>query len=688
MNHRKLLYAPVGLVLLGAGIIIAQDEIKPQYKPSQKAYYLTDAQVSFVRPGLKLEIQKVEFAPPNVIVTFRVSDNANQGLDRLGIQTPGAVSTGFVLARVKPGDSQYTNYFTTHVTTGPVPGCKACGSTSVGFDYPAADSGGIYASLDNGVYTYTFGNKLPANFEVNAAHTLGMYARRDLSAFGFPLNSSGTVANAVLDFVPAGVAVTQVRDVVRTESCNQCHNPLAQHDGLRQEFRLCVLCHNPSHMDPYTGNSLDAKVYIHKIHMGANLPSVSGKPLNILGTSGAPVTNGVATGATQSPMPGGSVPAGKPYQIIGSGQSIEDFSTVVWPQDVRNCTTCHQKGAQSDNYKNNPSRAACGSCHDDVNFTTGQGHAGGAQTDDSLCSGCHPADTGLEFDLSVVGVHTIPINSKQLKGLNVKILDVANTNAGDKPAVSFTVTDNAGSPVDVSKLDSFGLQLAGPTTDYTSAIGLPVPSPEDARKATVGRTGYTYTFTSALPKDATGTFTVGAQGYRLVTIPGPLAGQSFNLRESFFNPVSILESAGPRSSRAARSWTLLRNATSATRRSALHCGARRNTEYCVMCHNPTSADTQVPAQTVNFRTHIHRIHRGTDLENDWTINGTNNFNGVRFPGDLRDCAKCHVNNSNQLPLPDGLADAITPRLFYSPTKPAASACLGCHDGEMPQRTLT
>ena len=100
-----------------------------------------------------------------------------------------------------------------------------------------------------------------------------------------------------------------------------------------------------------------------------------------------------------------------------------------------------------------------------------------------------------------------------------------------------------------------------------------------------------------------------------------------------------------------------------------------------MCHNPTSADTQTPPQTVNFRTHIHRIHTGVDLENDWTINGTNNFNGVEFPGDRRDCAKCHVNNSNLLPLPDGLADTKTPRLFYSPLKPAASACLGCHDGE-------
>ena len=101
-----------------------------------------------------------------------------------------------------------------------------------------------------------------------------MYARRDLSAFGFPLNSLGTVANAILDFVPSGAAVTQVRDVVTTAACNQCHDPLSVHGGSRQEVRLCILCHNPGNVDPYTGNALDLKVFIHKLHMGANLPSV------------------------------------------------------------------------------------------------------------------------------------------------------------------------------------------------------------------------------------------------------------------------------------------------------------------------------------------------------------------------------------------------------------------------------
>jgi OmcA/MtrC family decaheme c-type cytochrome len=91
------------------------------------------------------------------------------------------------------------------------------------------------------------------------------------------------------------------------------------------------------------------------------------------------------------------------------------YNETTYPQDQRNCTKCHngaatnQDGstntnqtAQGDNWKTVPSRLACGSCHDGINFATGTGttsdgrtigHVGGARTDDSLCSLCHDAPT-------------------------------------------------------------------------------------------------------------------------------------------------------------------------------------------------------------------------------------------------------------------------------------------------------
>ena len=147
-----------------------------------------------------------------------------------------------MLARIRPGDTQYTSYFSNTVTvaaSASIPGCKACTYTGQTATQATGDSGGTYANLGNGVYTYTFGKQLPANFDVNCTNTLGMYARRNLSAFGFPLNTLGTVANTTLDFVPNGTsAVTQVRDVVSTAACNQCHDPLNVHGGSRQSSQV------------------------------------------------------------------------------------------------------------------------------------------------------------------------------------------------------------------------------------------------------------------------------------------------------------------------------------------------------------------------------------------------------------------------------------------------------------------
>ncbi len=48
---------------------------------------------------------------------------------------------------------------------------------------------------------------------------------------------------------------------------------------------------------------------------------------------------------------------------------------------------------QGDNWKNNPSRMACGACHNNINWATGENHpgVGGARADDSQCKTCHTA---------------------------------------------------------------------------------------------------------------------------------------------------------------------------------------------------------------------------------------------------------------------------------------------------------
>ena len=120
------------------------------------------------------------------------------------------------------------------------------------------------------------------------------------------------------------------------------------------------MCHTPQTINPDTELTQDMKVLIHKIHMGSSLPSVQ---------------------------------AGTPYRIWHRG-AWSDFSAVVFPQDIRNCTACHSaKAGQPNNWKTNPSMEACGSCHDDVNFATGANHSDAkiVQIDNKSCSTCHIA---------------------------------------------------------------------------------------------------------------------------------------------------------------------------------------------------------------------------------------------------------------------------------------------------------
>jgi OmcA/MtrC family decaheme c-type cytochrome len=106
---------------------------------------------------------------------------------------------------------------------------------------------------------------------------------------------------------------------------------------------------------------------------------------------------------------------------------------------------------------------------------------------------------------------------------------------------------------------------------------------------------------------------------------------------------------------------------------------RRNTDYCILCHNPNHVDNNTPATSVNFRTMIMGLHMGSSLTSPVTIN-TTNLNGLQFPGDQRDCAKCHVGTTYTVPLPAGLIPTVDPTFWYSPLQPTASACLGCHNG--------
>jgi OmcA/MtrC family decaheme c-type cytochrome len=497
--------------------------------------------------------------------------------------------------------------------------------------------------------TYKFGTAIPANFGSSDTFTLGAYATRNLT----DIIGKNYYTNPIKDFRIDGAAVTDTwAKINQATSCLNCHDVLAFHGGSRREVRLCVLCHTEGVTDPDTSNSVDMEVLIHKIHNGPNL------------------ANG--------------------YKIIGFGGSVHDYSHITYPQDVRNCQNCHegtvpaQKPAQAHLWFSEPTRDACGACHDTINWTTGAGHAAGPQANDDACATCHQPD-GPEFGASVKGAHTIPEKSTQLAGVNAKIVSVSNVKAGEKPTIVIKVTNNKGEALDPTKFATFAPILAGPTTSYRTYFR------EDARTratfdAATGNT--TYTFTNAIPADAKGSFAFSADIYRNATLKRADGEADVTLREAAFNPIQYASLTGAAAA-PRRTAVDLAKCNKCHDRLALHGGQRMNTQECVICHNPTQTDaarrpaTAKPDESISFQYMIHRIHTGEELQNDFTVYGfgntAHNYNEVLFPGNRANCDTCHVNGTQQLPPPITADTVILPRGFFSPVGPGTAACLGCHD---------
>jgi OmcA/MtrC family decaheme c-type cytochrome len=571
------------------------------------------------------------------------------------------------------GQKDYTAY-TTRTATGTV-----IASTQ----QPGADSGGVSATTGTpGQYQYTFHTKAPSGFDATATHTIGIYGSRNLTVYNLGTN----YASATFNFVPNGSQVSHVHDIIRTASCDNCHDQLSAHGGSRRGMDMCVLCHTPQNTDPNTGDTLDAKVFFHKIHMGASLPSVI---------------------------------AGTPYVPAKNQFGTFDYSNVVFPadpSDPRRCETCHSQttgAAQATAYLTNPSRAACGACHDDVDFATGANHPGGIQQDDTLCANCHIPQGELDFDASIKGAHVAPTTSSLLTGLAVNITKVANGTAGSAPVVSFTVQDGGGNPLALSKLGSISFTMAGPTADYgATSFGSNVTTPgyvtEGATGASCGTNGACqYTFTHSIPSSATGTYSIGVEARRSETVSALTNGATQQVSITYGAPNKVVYFSVDGSPVASRRQVVaLANCNQCHVALSVHGSLRNNTEYCVLCHNPmntdastramaqNAADKSAPPQGINFNLLVHRVHYGINMQaanRSYVVVGFggshNDFSGTLFPAmsptgaatDTRNCSLCHVNSTEQNNLSlTGLLPVTDPQGPINPVQPFTSACTGCH----------
>ncbi|MDP2998683.1 MAG: OmcA/MtrC family decaheme c-type cytochrome, partial [Bryobacterales bacterium] len=609
LRSSVLRWIPAVVLLVGSALLIGSNS-RPDLTAHDKAYYADPKLVSFVRPGLTVKILSAAIGTDGTVrARLRVTDLKGLPLDREGIVTPGVVTIRLIAAHIPKNQTQYRSYTTSATTPG----------------QPAADVNGVFERVAEGEYQYTFATKVPASYDRTVTHTIGVQANRNLTEFDL-----GTqVDNDVFHFVPDGSKVVTTRDVVRTATCNgRCHDPLAIHGGNRRKVELCVLCHQPQNVSR-SGNPVDFPVLIHKIHRGADLPSVK---------------------------------AGGSYAF----SATNDFSSVVFPAGVRNCEVCHDPksgAAQADAWLK-PNRNACGACHDDVNFATGAGHVDLPQVSDSQCANCHIPQGELEFDASIRGAHLDSRFSRDLPGTVFEVVSVSDGVAGKRPTVTFTVKDKAGNPIPLSAMDRLTLVLAGPTTDYSFFVS------EDVRQAEGVADGRNYwTFRDPIAPAAKGTYSIGIEGYRSIRLlPGTKKEQT--VRDAGMNKLAYFSVDGskvlPR-----RTVVQIEKCNSCHLQLEFHGRNRNQTEYCVRCHNVNQTDAAGrpaaagPAQAITFKVMIHSIHTGADLTREFAIySGSGrkfDFSDVRFPGDRRNCAKCHVNGSEQLPLPDYVSKVNNPR---------------------------
>ncbi len=681
------------LAVLAASIMMLNGDVKKNvFGVHDAARYADPNVIEYIQPGLTFTIVSAKIAADGTIsVDYKIADPTGAALDSAGVVTPGPVSASFLAAYIPTGQAQFASYIvkTVAAATGSATATQASG-----------DSGGTTQTVAVGEYIYTFKTKAPAGFNANATNRIGIYGSRNLTQWGL----GTSYADTTFDFVPAG-GTPAPRDVVRTTDCNNCHgsaatatgaNGLAAHGGTRRTVDLCIMCHQPQTSDPNTGNSLDMKVFIHKIHMGSQLPSVQG---------------------------------GKPYQVVGHANAVSDWSTVVYPADPRRCQTCHNPkngAAQTNVWLTTPGAAACGACHDSDNFATGTNHAGGPQPDDSQCANCHIQQGELPFDASIIGGHTIPAYAPGVPGINFTLVSVANGNAGQKPTVTFAVKDNSGNPIPMSTFSansgSLSLTMAGPTSDYgytnfgvSTTPGYVTESVMTA--AQCGSTGTcTYAFTHAVPTGATGTYAIGIEGRMSITLlPGTTTQQT--AQYSGKNQVIYFSVDGtPVAPR--RTVVALANCNECHVDLELHGSLRNNTEYCVICHNPSNTDfttrptstvtayQTLPNQAINFALMVHKIHTGVNLEanfkQDYIVVGhggaPSDFGaafasvptsipntGVRYPAmgptgsvqDTTQCYMCHTGGSEGV-FPEGKNAVNDPEGLLNPAPATTSACTACH----------
>jgi OmcA/MtrC family decaheme c-type cytochrome len=510
MRTSKLMTLSV-LVAAGIGLTACSGDTGPQGATgptgptgpagSGVADYLTMTDAQRAEASFVVELLGTPTLPADgrPVVNLKITDRYGNGVKGMGpvaatVTAPG-ITWRFAQLQLAPaanGSNSYWQSFMPASTT----------TTASTENCPTVSSGVITIPVTNmtdngdGTYAYRFTkaiNNGSASIAYDAARNqrivvLASYAQPTGTGSdpSLPRNVFAPI-NLTMDWIPAtGAVTTGQNEKVNPAACFDCHGSFRAaalqnttnmagyfHAGGRFEFTTCVACHNRQQaigrtqptftvvggvatwtgsMTIVNGNAiLDIPVFVHGIHMGEEMYSVAGSNL--------------------------SLPGYPPYQQGLTGGSYTGFAQpylVTYPQTVKNCDKCHNTVPRAANWNTEPTRMACGGCHNTTSFaaTVPTGlvpHFGGPYADDVTCVLCHdaakvkgyheptiPPNPEASFTAGgalgrlnaawVAAAGTVPAGAAVI-GYDIKSVDaVADSSNVKRPAITFRFTRD-GAPV-------------------------------------------------------------------------------------------------------------------------------------------------------------------------------------------------------------------------------------------------
>jgi len=605
------------------------------------------ARLELGAPGLLVSILEasVDTVSRRPRVRLRITDREGAALARDG------VSISFLVAKVAAVSDAigahtvagaYQNYLKRSVTQSDPPSYPLNGAMPRKVDQPSTESStsGVFTTIESGVYDYTFSYALPEGYDASASHMVALYATRSVEGVRF-------VANAERFFVPSDANATPLRrDAVHTETCNNCHNPLSAHGGARQEVQLCLGCHTQGAIDPESGNSLDFNVMIHRIHRGRDLPSVRG---------------------------------GTPYSIVGYGLSLLDFSKVGFPQSIQNCQSCHTDD-DGERWVSNGVRAACTSCHENVDKTEGEGSHPFPLNPDADCgnANCHGPGGNVA---DAREAHKTQLNDLSSGIFDLTILSVSAADADSPVQVrirAHTGTRQSGAMLPVTSpgnLSTLSVFINGPNTGFELSGNTIVKLTKSELVSLAADAQKPGELTFSLPRSMRQT--VGGLGdpdvdsytlsLRATYDPTPSTAPDDDRLDMRLNPAAAFSASEEVVGRRPVVETGKCNACHGELSQHSGDNLARSVEQCTMCHSG-SLDTRVRQSankvagvttSLRLSTLVHRIHASGVATTPYSVfaDGTGapypvrDLSEVPFPGDVRDCDSCHTHGTNFLPLP-------------------------------------